>query len=187
MIRNLFKIAIVSAALALSGCGTQVDWNQKLTVKVLTPDGVKSGSSVVGYSATVGRQLMSGSGIQRALQGEATVVEVAPGKYLFALLGGAHEIAVRTFYDRLPKNDGLAMQQAISELREARDVPRDYYPLLVTFSNINDPKTVREVKPDQFSSIFGPGYSLESITLEITDEQVTEGKVESDVADGLRN
>ena len=122
---------------------------------------------------------MSGSGISQGLQGESTVVEVAPGKYLFALLGGAQEIAVRTFYDRLPKNDALARQQAISELREARDVPRDYYPMLVTFSSINDPKTVREVKPDQFSSIFGPGYSLKSITLEITDEPVTEGRVEA--------
>ena len=177
MIRNLFKIAIVSAALALPGCGNQVAWNQKLTVKVSTPDGVKSGSSVVGYSATVGKQFASGSGISQGLQGEATVVEVAPGKYLFALLEGAQEIAVRTFYDRLPKNDGLAMQQAISELREAREIPLDYYPMLVTFSNLNDPKTVREVKPDQFSSIFGPGYSLKSITLEITDEPVTEGKV----------
>jgi hypothetical protein len=179
MIRNLFKIAIVSTTLALSGCGTQVEWNQKLTVKVSTLDDVKSGSSVVGYSATVGKQFASGSGISRGLQGEATVVEVAPGKYLFALLEGAQEIAVRTFYDRLPKNDALAMQQAVSELREERDVPQDRYPMLVTFSKINDPKTVREVKPDQFSSIFGPGYSLKSITVEITDEPVTEGKVES--------
>ena len=71
------------------------------------------------------------------------------------------------------------MQQTIEALREARDVPRDRYPMLVTFSNINFPKTVREVRPDQFSSIFGPGYGLKSITLEITDEPVTEGKVES--------
>ena len=178
MIRSLVKSALFVTILALTGCGTQVAWHQKLTVEVATPDGVKSGSSVVGYSATVGKQFASGNEIAQGLQGEATVVEVAPGKYLFALLGGAEEIAVWTFYDRLPKNDALAMQQAVAAMREAGNVPPDRYPMLVTFADINDPKTVQEVKPDQFASIFGPGFSLKSITLEITDEPVIEGKVE---------
>ena len=85
MVRNLFKTALIITKLALTSCGTQVAWHQKLTVEIATPDGVKSGSSVVGYSATVGKQFASGNEIAQGLQGEATVVEVAPGKYLFAL------------------------------------------------------------------------------------------------------
>ena len=35
-----------------------------------------------------------------------------------------------------------------------------------------------EVKPESLAAAFGPGYSLKSITLEITDEEVTRGRVE---------
>ena len=51
-------------------------------------------------------------------------------------------------------------------------------PLLVTFTDIKDPTTVKKVDPDNLAATFGPGVSLKSITLEITDETVTEGKVE---------
>ncbi|MEO6202469.1 MAG: hypothetical protein ABIU05_13315 [Nitrospirales bacterium] len=62
---------------------------------------------------------------------------------------------------------------------EVRDLPRQNYPLLVTFTDINDPKTVQQVDPGNLAATFGPGVSLKRITLEITDEPVTEGKLES--------
>ena len=59
------------------------------------------------------------------------------------------------------------------------DIPRSHYPLLVTFTDIIDPTTVKVVDPDNLAETFGPGASLKRITLEITDEPVTEGKIES--------
>ena len=53
-----------------------------------------------------------------------------------------------------------------------------HYPLLVTFGDINDPASVKKVDPNDLAATFGPGYTLKSITLEITDEPVTTGKVE---------
>ena len=54
--------------------------------------------------------------------------------------------------------------------------------MLVTFNDITNPTTVRRVDPYDLASVFGPGYVLKAITLEITDEKVTEGRVESVLA-----
>ncbi|MBI2718450.1 MAG: hypothetical protein HYX36_06770 [Rhizobiales bacterium] len=72
-----------------------------------------------------------------------------------------------------------AVFQTIQDARETRPVPREFYPLLVTFGNLGNPASVREVKPSDLAASFGPGFALKSITLEITDEPVTEGRVES--------
>ncbi|MCP4095679.1 MAG: hypothetical protein GY748_05500, partial [Planctomycetaceae bacterium] len=53
-----------------------------------------------------------------------------------------------------------------------------YFPLLVTFTDINDPASVKKIDPDDLAASFGPGYSLKSVTLEITGEPVTQGVVE---------
>lgn len=62
--------------------------------------------------------------------------------------------------------------------RQKEDIPRDLYPLLVTFKDINDPASVQLVEPDQLTTIFGSDIKLKRITLEITDKPVTRGKVE---------
>ncbi|MCV3238603.1 hypothetical protein [Mesorhizobium sp. ZC-5] len=52
-------------------------------------------------------------------------------------------------------------------------LPREAYPLLVTFTNIADPNTVMRVDPDDLAATFGLGVSLKRITLETTDSEVT--------------
>ena len=64
-------------------------------------------------------------------------------------------------------------------MREIRVLPRERYPLLVTFTDLADPTTVRRVDPDDLAATFGPGVALKRVTLEITDEAVTEGEVEA--------
>lgn len=109
------------------------------------------------------------------LKGEAVVVEVAPGKYLFALLKEA-SLAWDVF---LPVNTPMEQAGAKLEvLRETRELTQDQYPVLATFGDINDPTSVKQVNAADLKATFGPGYSLKSITMTITDEQVTEGAVE---------
>lgn len=62
-----------------------------MTIVIETPAGEREGASVVEVRAIFGKQAMSGSEVQYVYTGEATVVEVAPGRYLFALLGGTEE------------------------------------------------------------------------------------------------
>jgi hypothetical protein len=183
MKRILVAALLILIALGLSACRQNFYWNQKLTVTVETPQGERSGSAVVYERVTYGQQFMSGSLVQYDIKGEATVVEVAPGKYLFALLGegSTKELATRVWWDSFSeeqKRDPGKAYRIIESAREAREVPPKEYPLFVTFTDITDPMSVKEVKPDDLTASFGSGYSLKSITLEITDELATEGIVE---------
>lgn len=58
------------------------------------------------------------------------------------------------------------------------ELPRDAWPMLVTFDDVTTPETVREVDPEDLAAVFGEGERLQAVTLEITEEAVTEGRVE---------
>ena len=157
-------------------------WHQKLTIEVETPSGLKTGSSVVFVS--IGKTSFipgqpGGAAISR-LRGEAAVVEIAPGRYLFALLGGQKHLAQKVFDSDIPRGQRTFKNVfgRFPDLRETRSVSTDLIPLLVTFTDINDPMSVQKVSPNDMSKIFGPNYRLKSIMLEITEESVTMGRID---------
>jgi hypothetical protein len=53
-----------------------------------------------------------------------------------------------------------------SSLRGKGDLPPDYIPTLVTFTDLNDPKTARVVQPEKFEQEFGPGVRFKRAWLE---------------------
>ena len=53
--------------------------------------------------------------------------------------------------------------------RQAEVAPEDY-PMLVTFRDLADPASVEAVNPADFASVFGPGYALRRITVQVTEE-----------------
>jgi hypothetical protein len=181
--------SLMAALMTLTGCGEDSQtWRQKLRVVVSTPTGDVSGEAVSegfikvrGGTETLGR----GAGVGGSItNGEATVINLGNGRYLFALLDGTGDgswyLPFYTFLDGFPSAKWTNYVEAAHEFVQVkfpREVPRKHYPMLVTFGNINDPKTVREVKPTDLSNNFGTGYVLKSITLEITDEAVTTGKI----------
>jgi hypothetical protein len=123
--------------------------------------------------------------------GEAVVVKLDRGQHLFALLDWQQSaLAFAAFYPRelLPSNAtsdigaywGQPQKPHANEIEASRKsvvLPRVLYPVLVTFGDVGDPTSVKHVKPDGLAAIFGAGYHLESIVLEITDETVTLGRV----------
>jgi hypothetical protein len=155
-----------------------VEWHQKLTVSVDVEGQVVSGSSVVAIIATKMPNLFFHD-MRWDVRGEATVVQLPDGRYLFALLKNAIVLADNVFPEVAQREPIDAIKQArlFKSQSGVRDVPPVSYPLLVTFTDIKDPKTVREVDPDNLAATFGPGVSLKRITLEITDETVTAGEV----------
>ena len=176
--RTILAGALATMALALSGCTKKWIWHQKVTVTVETPEGVKSASTVLSYvlEDTDGWYVLpeargAGSGVR---SGEAVVLEVAPGRYLFALLPGPNPFEV--FF---PGKAHVEVAPQFDTLREARVVPPKLYPRLVTFGDINDPASVQRIDPADLAASFGPGVRLKSITLEITDAPVSTGKVEA--------
>ncbi|WP_027155593.1 hypothetical protein [Mesorhizobium sp. WSM2561] len=155
------------------------EWNQKVTVEVLVDGKVVSGSAV----SHVWWQEANALGVYPSgYKGEATVVDLGRRGQLFALIGEETKyIAQYTRHDHLGyrRGDYERLLPAIMRFRGTKDVPRDRYPLLVTFTDPNDPRTVRKVDPNVISAAFGPGVSLSRVTLEITDEATTSGKVET--------
>jgi len=131
-------------------------WHEKITLTVQTPQGEVVASSVqlAGIrSHSIGQVTLSDG---RYLKGEAVVLQLPKNtgsKYLFALLKDRGSI-----YDFFPQ-----------ELRDFKKHPLDYlnseplelntrqYPMLVTFGNIDDPKSVKEVDPDDIAAAFGGG------------------------------
>jgi len=178
-------------------------WRQKMTITIEKNGQLIRASSVIRLRHHRS-ETFRGPAYRGKVFGEAVVLELAAGKYLFALLtndktdqyymtelmrdvfeqdlldAGAPERKSRRFSKsrlqwigswlpyvrKLPKNEPHVLE-------------RSDYPLLVTFEDINDPKTVKRVSSIFLEGAFGPSYKLKSITLEITDEPVTEGKVEN--------
>jgi hypothetical protein len=175
-------MGLIGSMLALTGCWGGNSWHQKLTVTVDTPTGPVSGSAVSAVDFTLREDALwmtTGTAYGAKYAGEAVSVEVAPGKYLFALLDERLKtLAINVFVDAYaaanPKKEDVNKVEAT---RATKPLNPEDYPLLVTFTDINDPKSVKEVKPGKVSDAFGAGYSLKSITLEITEEAVTDGRV----------
>ena len=171
--RSLLQItALAGVSLSLTGCGSELiaDYNQKIRVTVITPEGEKSGSAVTHIETRLGAGKMT----QSTIKGEATVVDLGQGKYLFALLS---ENTQRLSHIVFPDNQGKGQDpKEIPQGKVAKGVePYSVFPLLVTFDDLNDPKSVKEVNPANLAATFGAGYSHKSTTLEITNEPVTEG------------
>ncbi len=160
-------------------------WHQKMTLEVEVDGQLYTGSSVVEVNVGNSDPITEGLGfpLQFGARGEAAFVELPENKYLFALLSGGPSDsgpktnAVNIFKDQLPRT-GIERFEVLSASPLKRNIPRSHYPLLVTFTDINDPETVQKVDPDDLSAAFGPEVLLKRITLEITDEPMTEGSLE---------
>ena len=191
MKKVLVIAAIVSVVFALVRAVVNKDryaWHQKLTVTVETPAGEVSGSSVSAVSWRKHWIQTDGMGWDYDLSGEAVVVEVAPGRFLFALLKGAGttEYMGSVAAASIAGREGRVIDGALfGEVQGKRGraagviaVPEVQYPMLVTFGDIADPASVTLVDPADLAASFGPGVRLKSVVLEVTDEPVTEGVVE---------
>lgn len=174
---------LLGGVLALAGCGEKVAWKQKLTVTVETPDGPRTGSAVQRVRIFDQAGLLEpitpieARGVAIELRGEAVAVDLGDGRYVFMLIGGASHLTQRVLEWPEPWfPDGA---RAVARFDGTAEVPFDKAPLLVTFEDMDDPASVKRVDPGSLADTFGAGYRLQSITLGITDEPVTEGRVEA--------
>jgi hypothetical protein len=173
--------------LALTACGRTESYRYKLTLAVNTPDGVKRGSSVV--EVLFWDVSIPARGTMHKLRGQALYLDLGPdARPLIALLtshlypkygenirwsrdGGPSLRLMARLYDIAPSGD----IPRIARLRGPREITPGDLPDLVTFADVNDPKTVIEVDPNGLHRTLGPGVSWNEITLESTDEPITTG------------
>lgn len=163
-------------------------WRQKITVVVDTPSGPVSGSSVSTASWTRRAIDFGGFGWSYDSQGEAIAVNLGNNRYLFALLirppnyeyiGSVAPASIYKLEGR-PTNEKLFREVSGQRGRsEGQIIVPDYqWPLMVTFTDKSNPLSIRLVNPKNLKASFGAGYVLKSVTLQITDEPVTDNHIE---------
>ncbi len=166
----------------LFGCGPErYSWNQRMTVTVQTPDGLVTGSSVIEVRVVYNE---SGGGLAGDVQfrarhsGEAVAVEVRPGQYLFVPVRvpssllfsadpgrfGGPEVG---FPDDLPL---IAEQTEPFFLCE----PGGFCPDMIALVE-RAAVGLRDVRPETMAEVFGEGYAIAEVTLEVTDDPVSSG------------
>jgi hypothetical protein len=205
--RNLILGGLATSvfASAVSGCQTKTvgQFRYRLTVEVETPEGLKSGYSVIQVKAIDSDNMINmphAASRRVQFKGEAVVVELPEGRVLFALLkdkGGANRADYFPMYGFMDRWKGIPTERAVKYQQMANwrgqtmklghpyaelsptDPPDAYstYPLFVTFTDVNNPLTVRILDPVDFAATLGPGFALKQATVTITDEKVTTGKI----------
>jgi hypothetical protein len=152
-------------------------WNHKLTVTIETPEGLKTGSAVREVTYINGPKILPDvAGANWKVKGEAVVVDMGQGKYLFAIMDvdGSYRIVYDAFpYTPKSVRDGIRYYKSITGKKKTLD--KSLYPTLVTFTDIKAPKTVTQVDASNLSATFGIGVTLKDVTIEMTDEDVTWG------------
>lgn len=197
MVHILHAAWLVLAALMLPGCtiaeDKTPDYRYRLTVEVETPEGVRSGSSVIEITQSMGRSAGTGFGkmIMRRTSGEAVAVDLPGGRTLFALLRSENDIewAEHVMQFLSPVRPGEPWEERFDNvllIKGEVELPRNWsmpgpfknrsaYPMLVTFGDSADPTSVMEVDPDDLAATFGEGVKLTRITVRLTDHPVTSG------------
>lgn len=192
-----WKIALAILAMLIGGVAwvkfysfPEFTWRQRMIVEVNVNGMIVSGSSVIENRVRFSPHWVPSNGHRHpSLVGEAVVVDMGERGYLFALLrsegriGHAMSLALRLYPELFHDSEGRLLSTSdpfdspyhtLRDLRETREIPRDNYPMLVTFTDINDPKTVQLVDPDDLAATFGERVSLKRITLEITSDPLTD-------------
>ncbi|QRI66263.1 hypothetical protein JQ506_26185 (plasmid) [Shinella sp. PSBB067] len=185
--RKTAAALLLAMAFLLPGCRLiglyNWSWNQELELTVITPDGEISGSSVIRASYGFRPEWWGWGDRGRSIiahSGEAAFVEVASGRYLFAIMSeNDPAMAYETFIGPITtsREERIEGFDRLYRLRETRALPRELYPTLVTFRDINDPASVEKVDPDNLEATFGPGYRLASIEIAITSNPKSSGRI----------
>lgn len=184
--KGIVGIAIVVVALLTMGLGwgqgASQTYRYKLSLELNTPTGVKSGASVVEVKFYHGTQV----------RGEALYLDLGRGQRpLVALLtkdymrpessGWSYEhptkLLGRVYGEQLQPGDtsGDAWRERIFQHRGAKEITPADLPDLVTFADVNDPKTVMPVDPEHLEQALGPGVSWKRIAIEVSDQPITTG------------
>ncbi len=192
---HAIRVALIALSLGSCALGEDEapDYRYRLTVEVETPEGLRSGSSVIEVQQTLVRAGSSpaNQAVERRVRGEAVAVDLPGGKTLFALLRSKNDVdwASLVFPNLAPQRKGEPFADQLDNVLEVTGTqvlprmwpPRLYvpkseaYPLMVSFEDETDPTTVTMIKPDEFAAAFGRGVVLKRVTVELTDDPVTTG------------
>lgn len=153
-------------------------YRYRMTVNVLDGDKVRSGQSVIEVKVSKQPQFGSAPPQVSYIYGDAVFVDLGDGRNVIALLAaGPNARDVDYPYNVVPELFGLSFADQdlakLSSLSGSREAPANYLPTFVTFSDLNDSKTARVVKPEEFDRVFGQSTRLGRVVVEMVDAPIT--------------
>ena len=186
--RGVMGVLAGAAAAVLGGCGkSSASYRFRMTVVVETPQGLKTGSSVMEVRLTRGMAIGDSSGVGSSVRGEAVVVDLPHGPLFVllqvpdagpplqaivpdALLGrrssGPDEVMADT-----AKLGSTWFSEYKADLPRHRDNGCEQsdngWPLMVRFRDLSDPRSVEKVDPE--------AIGVKRIVVETTGDDVTTG------------
>ena len=189
--RRQFVGAVVfsSLSLGLHGCGSpnEASYRFRMTVEVETPQGLKTGSSVIEVRLSRGMAIGDSSGVSSSLRGEAVVVDLPDGP-LFVLLAApdAGPPLQAMVPDALLGRRSSGPDEVMADTAKLgstwssefkAELPRrrnngfkqgdNGWPLMVRFGNLDDLASVKRVSPE--------AIGIKRIVVETTKDDVTTG------------
>lgn len=177
-------IGLLVLVACLYGCYASVvttgSWRYRLTLTVNDNGTLRTGSSVIQVNVMQGLEFLPESTPSIGVRGEAVAVDLGKKGVLFALLRSEDSVDYAQYlpFIMFPSDLGYITPQGIRHYRNLEgksDVPFKKLPMLVRFRDINDPKTVEKVDPEDLEASFGSGVTLQDATIEMTDDAVTTG------------
>jgi hypothetical protein len=199
---NRWRKSLVFAGLVLAVVAGQ-SWlyptyriTQKLTVEIATPRGVLTGSSVSIVDWTDNRAFTLGSDWHITAKGEAVLLELADGRFIFAINSNGDKAQGVEYLKylvphRLNTGDSPAAQLRKMPPGTIFELSRENWPTLVIFSDIGDVTTARVISAagsttrcradrlpacvpealpehlDEVAAALGPGHVFHRAALEI--------------------
>lgn len=144
----------------------------RLAIEVQVDGEVRSGSSVIEVQTTDYNVGMPGAkGTRSLVRGQAVFVDLGKGRNVIATLGSGPAGTVDWIADLtrsafMPIHPGLKYRD-VPNLTGSAPLTGQYIPILVTFSDLTDPKTARVVAPDRFDQVFGDGVRFKRAFVEM--------------------
>ncbi len=178
-------VVIVAVLLGMYGCWEirypAFTIRYKLTLVVDDNGKMITGSSVRQIDLRVNPRITPETSVYAVkVKGKVMVMDLGEKGIFFVLFESRRGRSSDYGYEIIfPNMGGTSVDtiRAYSQMRSKKELEFDKLPLLVRFRDINDPKTVELVDPNDLEKTFGKGVKLVSATLEMTDEPVTTGPV----------
>lgn len=158
-------------------------WRYKITVNIETPEGSKSGSVVreIRAKPNFAKFLNPDVGnVTYELLGEAVVIDIGKHRKLFGLI---NEHSYQDVFNAfpIPKGEHVDLLKYYSQLDAgAESELKKDLPSFVTFTDLNNPASIKGAGIKVMSDVFGEGVSLRNITIEMTHDPITWG-IEGDL------
>ncbi|MBU6379493.1 MAG: hypothetical protein KJS95_13315 [Gammaproteobacteria bacterium] len=142
----------------------------RLTFEIETPGGIRTASGVIeGWGGRSVKLTPESGGARSGARGDAIFIDLGNGRHVIATLTfpagsdvAMSDLAAVAFERRKP-----FWYLEAPQWRGRTELPDPLIPLLVTFGDLTDPRTVRVVPANDIAGEFGGECGLKRVTLEM--------------------